>query len=407
ALEVASVDHGLRPESAAERALVAERAQALELPFHSLRVDVVAGRGRGGLQEVARRARLGALEACADERRCAAIALGHQADDQTETVLFRILRGTGVRGLAGIPYRRGRLVRPLLDVPRAKILDYLARRGLAFAQDPSNLDPRFARARLRQVLLPALRRENPRVDEALRRLAAEIASGPPRGVPAFARRRSAAGGGPNPEGGPAWDEVARAEGVYLPARLKSAVAEASRRGGTKSFDVAGGRRLVVSYGWAKMATASASAAPPGGRLTVETAATVVEPAESRETIISGPGVHLLGQSGVRVLVQGEEEATDRHDDDRPWAWFDLGKVGWPLILRRPRPGDRLRPRGGRGSRKVSDLFIDAKIPRPERADHLVVASADGEILFIRGLRPSEVAAPTAATVRWLGLAPLP
>jgi len=67
----------------------------------------------------------------------------------------------------------------------------------------------------------------------------------------------------------------------------------------------------------------------------------------------------------------------------------------------------MRPRGGRGSRKVSDLFIDAKIPRSERAARLVVASSAGEVIFVHGLRPSEVAAPTEATVRWLGLTALP
>jgi len=398
ALEVASVDHGLRPESAAERALVAERAQSLDLPWHALRVEVAAGKGRGGLQEVARRARLDALEACAEARGCAAIALGHQADDQAETVLFRILRGTGVGGLAGIPYRRGRLVRPLLDVPRAEILTYLARRGLAFAQDPSNLDPRFARSRLRHVLLPALRRENPRVDEALRRLAGE-AAGISRPMREGARQHEEAPTGPpRPlprEGETGWAEVASAEGLYLPARLKAALARASQEGGTKSFDVAGGRRLTVSYGRATVA----SAAPRRGRPTIEAA-------ESRETVITGPGVHRLGAAGVTVLVREGQTTPDRVGA-RPCAWFDLGKLGWPLVLRRPRAGDRLRPRGGRGSRKVSDLFIDAKIPRPERPDHLVVASSAGEVLFIRGLRPSEVAAPSEATVSWVGLAPLP
>src|SRR4029079_18159666 len=101
------------------------------------------------------------------------IALAHQADDQAETVLFRIVRGTGLRGLAGIPYRRGPFVRPLLDVTRAEIARYLARRSIPFVEDPSNADPRFSRARVRHRLLPLLAEENPRVREALVALAAE------------------------------------------------------------------------------------------------------------------------------------------------------------------------------------------------------------------------------------------
>jgi len=413
-LEVASVDHGLRPEATAERALVVERAQTLELPCHVLRVDVAAGKGRGGLQEAARRARHAALEACAEERGCRAIALGHQADDQTETVLFRIVRGTGLRGLAGIPYRRGKIVRPLLDVPRAQIVEYLDRRSLAFAQDPSNLDPRFARARIRHVLLPALRRENPRVDEALRRLAVEAAGDP--GRAAGSPRRLHPGAEPPedraPEGGDAdWADVARAEALHLPARLKDAVAKAARRGGTKSFDVAGGRRLIVSYGRATVVSgerardSAGSTVGSNGR-SVEDRRTPVVPQVPGDTIIAGPGIHRLGRSGVAVLV-GRGDGPTSEPDAALAAWFDLGNIEWPLVLRRPRAGDRMRPRGGRGSRKVSDLFIDAKIPRSERADHLVVASSTGEVLFIPGLRPSEIAAPTEATVRWLGLAAWP
>jgi tRNA(Ile)-lysidine synthase len=164
-LEVAAVDHGLRAGAAAELALVAERAAALGLPFHVRRVDVAAARGhRGagqdgaragrGVQEVARRLRLAALADLAAERDLDRVALGHQADDQVETVLFRIMRGTGVAGLAGIPYLRAPFVRPLLDVTRAQIQVYLRRRSIPFATDPSNVDPHYARARIRQEILP-------------------------------------------------------------------------------------------------------------------------------------------------------------------------------------------------------------------------------------------------------------
>ena len=158
-------------------------------------------RGRFGVltastswQDVARRLRLAALADLAGGLGADKIALGHQADDQAETVLFRILRGTGVRGLAGIPYRRDRLVRPLLDVERAQILTYLRRRSIPFAEDPSNGDARFSRARLRHQVLPALRAENPRLDEALRALAADAAR-------LELPLPDAGGAGPEPAGG--------------------------------------------------------------------------------------------------------------------------------------------------------------------------------------------------------------
>src|SRR5262245_25582306 len=118
-LEVAAIDHGLRADARREVDLVRERAAALGLPFTALAVDVAAERrGRRGLslQDAAREVRLRALAALARRHGAGRVALGHQADDQAETILYRIIRGTGVAGLAGIPYRRDVFVRPLLDV---------------------------------------------------------------------------------------------------------------------------------------------------------------------------------------------------------------------------------------------------------------------------------------------------
>ncbi len=180
-LAVTTVDHGLRPEARAEAELVAARARDLGVEWRLLAVDVRGARARRRLPHrlpgKTSRAACGSGLSKAHARAIGAnkIALGHQADDQVETILFRILRGTGVRGLAGIPYRREMFVRPLLDVERAQILTYLRRRSIPFVEDPSNRDARFARARLRHQVLPALRAENPRLGEALRALAADAA----------------------------------------------------------------------------------------------------------------------------------------------------------------------------------------------------------------------------------------
>ena len=225
-LEVAGVDHGLRPAAAEELALVRARAEALGLPFVRLAVDVARHRRGGGLQDAARRARLGALTALAKERGARRVALGHQADDQAETVLFRIVRGTGLTGLQGIPYRRDPFVRPLLDLSRAEILRYLRRRSIPFVEDPSNADLRFARARIRHRHLPALAEENPRVAEALVALAAA------------ARDAQAGAAGPAGAGRGARAVASGGSGGRPPAGA----------GGTAEVDIAGGRRVEVSYG---------------------------------------------------------------------------------------------------------------------------------------------------------------
>ena len=355
-LEVAGVDHGLRPAAAQELDVVEARAAALELPFVRLPVDVAGARRGASLQDAARRARLGALEVLAAARGAGRIALGHQADDQAETVLFRILRGTGLPGLCGIPYRRGPFVRPLLDVGRAEIVRYLRRRSIPFVEDPSNADLRFARARVRHRYLPLLREENPRVAEALVALAA-------------AARRTAApamerGGGP--ESAPA-----------LPRRLGAAVERLRARGGTATLDVAGGQRLEISYGAVRL----------GARAPVRDRAP--EP-----TVIAGPGTYRCA-TGALDVTEGSGGRPERAGS----AAFDAELVAWPLTLRARRAGDRMRPRGGRGSRKLSDLMIDAKIARGARASLPVVVSARGELLFVPGLRPAEMARPTARTRR--------
>lgn len=377
-LEVATVDHGLRREAAAERDLVEERARALGLLCHRVAVDVRPGPGRGGIQQAARDARLGALAALASARGCARVALGHQADDQAETILFRIIRGTGAKGLAGIPYRRDPFVRPLLDVTRARIAAYLRRRSLPYVTDPSNTDLRFARARVRHTILPLLRKENPRVDEALRRL---VVAAPP-----------------DVAGQKNFAELDRA-GLHIPARLAAGLEAAAAKGGTRSFDVAGGRRLTVRYGRVAL---EPQAEEPGG-----------EAAQASALMsIPGPGRYALGPRTGVVVRAGLESLPERSGkgvapSPTGPVCFDGDQLAWPLVLRLRRPGDRLQPRGGRGSRKLSDLLIDGKIARDQRATLPVVTDADGELLFVPGVRPSRRAAPSENTRRWISLEAAP
>ncbi|QFR33280.1 tRNA lysidine(34) synthetase TilS [Ancylobacter sp. TS-1] len=174
-LHVATVDHGLRTAARAEAEAVGALAARLGLPHAILTLAAPLPRAR--LQEAARHARYEALAAHARVLGATAIATAHTLDDQAETVLFRLLRGSGLAGLAGIPGERPlgdiRLIRPLLGWPKAALIEECRRAGVSFAEDPSNTDPRFARTRLR-VLLPSLAAEG--LDApALARLAARMA----------------------------------------------------------------------------------------------------------------------------------------------------------------------------------------------------------------------------------------
>jgi tRNA(Ile)-lysidine synthase len=164
-LALGHIHHGLRgAESDADRDFVAALAGKLDLPFFQRRVDPAARRegvpsqARPTLQEAARRVRYDALEALATEAAVDHVATAHQLDDQAETVLLRLLRGTGPTGLGGIPERSpdGRIVRPLLSVPRAEIERFARARGLSWREDASNRDPAYARGRLRRDWLQGL-----------------------------------------------------------------------------------------------------------------------------------------------------------------------------------------------------------------------------------------------------------
>jgi tRNA(Ile)-lysidine synthase len=155
--EVATVDHGLRADSAAEAGFVAETCRDLGIAHAVLCVEV----GAGNLQDEARVARYAALARWAAERGLGAILTAHHADDQAETVLMRLNRGSGLAGLAGVrargnvPGSKLPLIRPLLDWRRDELAAIVARAGMAAVSDPSNADPRFDRARLRVALAAA------------------------------------------------------------------------------------------------------------------------------------------------------------------------------------------------------------------------------------------------------------
>ncbi|MBB4938267.1 tRNA(Ile)-lysidine synthase [Streptosporangium album] len=166
-----TVDHGLQPGSAGQAAEVVGLAPALGLdPAEPLSVSVGTS---GGPEAAARQARYAALSEAAGRLGAAAVLLGHTRDDQAETVLLRLARGSGTRSLAGMPARAGLYRRPLLELGRRTTVAACAALGLSPWDDPHNLDPRYTRVRVRDRLLPALEDElGPGVAEALARTAA-------------------------------------------------------------------------------------------------------------------------------------------------------------------------------------------------------------------------------------------
>jgi tRNA(Ile)-lysidine synthase len=356
-LRALHVDHGLRPGVAEEAARAAAACARLGVPFRSVRVRVAPG----NLQAQARRARYAALRAEADRVGATRIATGHTRTDQAETVLLRLLRGAGARGLSGIPPRRGRIVRPLVDRSRAEGLAWLSALGLPWSEDPTNRSPRHARNRLRleawpvlEALSPALERSLSRMadlsredERALARRAREVAPGTAvaasalRGEPAAVRRRVVR----------RLHAAAAGRGATLAAAHVAAVLALCRRDRPGRLSLPGAVEARWRYGRLEMG-------PPAG------ASPAVEPVE-----VGGPGRYAVPALGLAVEVRGE-----------PGEAF-----GWPLVLRTRRPGDRFRPEGGRGSKKLKSWLIDRKVPRERRDALLVLADRKGRVLLLPSL----------------------
>ncbi len=217
-----TIDHGLRPEAAREAAMVKELARRLGVPHRTLHWR--GEKPQSGLQEAARQARYELLAQVATRARFAHILTAHTLDDQAETVLFRLARGSGLFGLTGMAHaaplplngvREIFLVRPLLHLPKARLVATLEAARIAYAEDPSNRDPRFTRARLRS-LMPVLAREG--LDaRGLARLAARLRRAESTIQVAVQAARSALAPPPWPQHGPIAFETAAFAG--LPAEV--------------------------------------------------------------------------------------------------------------------------------------------------------------------------------------------
>ncbi len=388
------VDHGLRPDSADDAEAVQALADTLGLDCIQRRLSL-AGEADGNTvsEDTMRRGRLAALDEMAAEVGAHHIALGHTADDQLETVLMRLCRGAGLTGLAGMAPRRGKLVRPMLEIGRDDVLATLETLGWTAREDPSNRSRRFFRNRVRRDVVPLLKQENPRLLEAVNRTARglreelgalthyeqcelEQLARPDR----IGEAVDAAGLSALPRGLSTrlvrllWRRV-RAHEV-LPRAEDPTPAELGRHhveAALALLDRDTGPRVelpgaVVAYRQYDL-------------LVVAPASGLVDPGDV-ELEVSEPGIYLLPDLGLELEVgEGLERAAP---------------PPWPLCVRNSRSGDRVIGRAG--SRKLSDLFVDRKVPRVHRR-RLPLLLLRGEIVWIPGVWHREEAVPDTGDLR--------
>jgi tRNA(Ile)-lysidine synthase len=372
------VDYGLREEAAADERHCRELCDRLgvELIVESVRLPTA-----GNLHARARDARY----ALAERHAPGDYAAAHTLSDQAETVLYRLAVSPGRRPLLGMTPRRGRLVRPLLAATAAETRAHCRAHDLAWREDVSNADPRFARSRVRHGLLEALRAVAPDAERTIAETAAQLRDEADALDAAVGSAIERLGGGPAVEAaalaelGPALarlvlrrlaereaggsrpltradvDAVLEIAGAALPGRSNGGEA---LRGGSRSIDLGGGLRAVAEYGTVRFRSGTGPATP--------------EP-----VVLAVPGRARFGEWEVEARPDGEGEVA-----------LSAAALGDTVTVRGWRDGDRMRPVGLGGSKSLQDLFTDRKVPRELRRS-LPVVEAAGEIAWVAGVAVDE------------------
>ena len=398
----AYIDHGLRPdETGAEQEMVARLALKTGARFccHAVPARNYASAHGLSLEEAARILRYQALEAIRAEYDAAAIAVAHTADDQVEEFLLRVVRGCGRKGLAGMRYRHDKVIRPLLEVRKQTLLDLLAARDISFCVDSSNLDRRFLRNRVRLDLLPLLEEQfNPSIRRTILQtmdilrseedLLAELTDAV---QPLIAEKGD--------------DHLA------VPLDGLNAVHPAIRRrlierccwmlDARPTFrqinrilsliDGAGPGREVHLGGGLRMRTTADSLdfRYPAGRRAFRGSG---KAAVAIATLIPALGVYPISEIGAVLELRLEEVPVD--PDDR--LYVDAARVSFPLRLHSVVAGQRFRPAGRGGSRKVNRFLNDRGISSEIR-DYYPVLMMQEEIIALPGLAVDESFRLTAAS----------
>jgi tRNA(Ile)-lysidine synthase len=409
-LIIAHVNHRLRPvESEREAALVRREAGEAGHRYEYGEFDVKGfARERGlSLQEAARRIRFQFFHTLLEKHGAQKIVLGHHADDQVETMLLRLLRGSGLKGLKGmLPIREGRVIRPLLDVWKQEIELYAADRRIPHLVDSTNLKETYLRNRIRLKLIPMIERDfQPNFKKAMKRMSSLL-----RQEDDFleSKAREAYGeiireerDGLSFE----WDSfnalhpairwrvlekilADRSEGKVLEDRDYSEVSRICQRlnrpKSSFSVNLSGGVHLEKRYGRVFLKAGTIPAIP------------------SFEVDLVVPGHTLVKVLGSEVVVE-EIPWKDRKTDFSGFpatAFFDYNRLLLPLKLRSFRPGDRFQPLGLKGTQKLKDFLIDHKIPKFERARIPLLISGEN-IIWVVGHRIDERFKVTKETRRVL------
>jgi tRNA(Ile)-lysidine synthase len=385
-LAIAHLDHGIRGDTAEDLRVVRQAADDLGLPLIYERADVPAYADERGLnlEEAARIVRLDFLERAARRFGAVRIALGHTRTDLAETVLMHLLRGAGPGGLKGITYSTPPYIRPLLSVSRQETRDFCLRHDIPFHDDPTNLDKRYLRNAIRLELLPLLQRYNPRAEEALARAAGLLAEAEEALDWAASRALAEVREG---------EHLSLAALAALPPAVQALAVRAfliERLGSPRRLERVHVTKLLELIRAGRSGEVALPGGIPavvaGGKLTVGKEEKPREPEGSWRLPV--PGEVEIAPLGWRFRAEFVPRPGSLVPPSPYIAYLDPQAVKQPLEIRPRRPGDRLRPLGLRGEKKVKNLLMEAKIPSEERDRWPLVCDQRG-IVWVVGIRIAE------------------
>lgn len=389
------VDHGARPGSGAEADVVRGFAERLGTGFRAEAVSVAPG---PNFEARARVARYEALERARERLGATAVLVGHSRDDQAETVLLNVLRGAGVTGLAGMPARRGTVVRPLLEVPRSELAAVCAGLGISPLEDPMNADPAHRRVWLRREVVPALESGAGRDLRAVLARQAAVARADSELLDELARGLLEQAGDPSPlESGLDVAVLATAPEALIRRAVRLWLGPPPPEAAHVDDVVAvirGERRSAGLPGGVEVSRA-------GGRLRRADGSR-----DSGAAAVPAIPVGLPGAAsgfGIELLSWVERAAPVRWPDGRWTAVVDADLAGDRAVLRRPEAGERFVPLGLTGHKTVADALAEAGVPGPARVGHPILARPDGCALWVLGYRIDDRVRVSPGTRRFLWL----
>ena len=388
-ISAAYIDHGLRPRETPDeiefcRKLCSDR----QLPFAVRKIDVKSYADREGLnkQEAARKLRYGALEDIAYETGANKIAMAHNADDQAETLLMHLVRGSGPLGLSGIPPVRGRIIRPLIETEREEIEIFLLHEGIEYVTDSSNLKDDYLRNRLRHFIVPSLKNINRDFIQAVLRTTNIISDEEryfdilvTKTLMKLISRKS------NALIELFLSPMEYMDTVLLRRVLRRALTE------TKSLRGLGLDHIEDLIRLIKSGRSGDRIYLPNSIRAIKAYATLIMtsemPVKLSDYIISEPGEVVLKEASLvlRPSIHGKDPEDDDLGDGRKIACLDADKLAFPLLVRPRRSGDYFYPLGFGNRKKIQDYFVDEKIPRDER-DVVPLLTNNNDIAWVIGHR---------------------